>query len=109
MGWFRPSWLLARAHMIERRGHDQRRGEKIMKLGLCAVVLALTMTSAATAEQAKPREKGKPPATKEQAPGSSSASQCSPDTTAPVIASVTATPGSLGAPNHKMTPVSITA
>ena len=80
-----------------------------MKLEASAIILALALTSAASAEQAKPREKGKPPATKEQAPGSPGASQCSPDTVAPVIASVSATPNSLGAPNHKMTAVSIGA
>ena len=88
-----------------------------MRLGVYAVVLALALTSTATAEQAKPKEKPNPPATKEQpkptAPGSSStgagATQCAHDTTAPAIASVSATPNSLGPPNHKMTPVSISA
>lgn len=80
-----------------------------MKIFASVIVLALALTSAATAEQAKPREKGKPPVTKEQAPGSPSAAPCSPDTVAPVIASVSATPNSLAAPNHKMMPVSISA
>jgi hypothetical protein len=46
-----------------------------MKLGLYAVVLAVAMTSAASAEQARPKEKGKPPATNEQAPGMTVAAQ----------------------------------
>lgn len=80
-----------------------------MKLKPYALILALAMTSAAAAEQAKPKEKPRPPATKEQAPAHPSGAQCSPDTTAPVIAAVSATPNTLGAPNHKMTPVAITA
>lgn len=93
-----------------------------MKLGVHAVILAIALTSVTAAEQGKPKDKGRPPATKEKAPnpdrgkdpspavpGSSSATQCSPDTTAPVIASVSATPASLWPPNHKMTPVTISA
>jgi hypothetical protein len=81
----------------------------MMKLHTLVIIVALALASAASAEQAKPRDKGKPPATKDQAPGPSSAAQCSPDTGAPVIASVSATPNSLGAPNHKMTSVAIAA
>jgi len=84
-----------------------------MKNKAYAIMLALVMTSAAGAEQGKPKdnkEKGKPQTTREQPSAQApTGGQCSPDTTAPVIAAVTATPNSLGPPNHKMTPVAISA
>ncbi len=73
------------------------------------LILALAMAGSAAAEQGKPKYKTRPPATREQAPSGPGGAQCSPDKMAPVIASVSATPNTLGAPNHKMTPVSITA
>ena len=98
----------------------------MMKRGACILILALAMTSAGSADQGKPKEKTKPAPTQQAeqgkakgkkdpasgAPGSTGvagAGACTPDTTAPVIASVAATPNTLTVPNHKMAPVSITA
>lgn len=86
----------------------------MMKDKAYALILAVAMTSAAAAEQGKPKEKAKP---KDQpsaaAKGAPSAvaggTQCSPDTTAPVIASVSASPNSVWPPNHKMTSVAVSA
>ena len=86
----------------------------MMKDKAYALILALAMTSAAAAEQGKSKEKAKPKeqpsaAAKGASGAAASGTQCSPDTTAPVIASVSASPTSLGPPNHKMTPVAVSA
>lgn len=65
---------------------------------------------AASAPQGKAKGKTK----KDETPGgrgstTKGAGSCSPDTTPPVIRSVSATPNTLWSPNHRMTPVSISA
>ena len=102
-----------------------------MKYAVGALILALAVPAAGATDQGKPTDKGKPASAAEQAgapaqqgkskdkskqtPAGAPAAgtvtggaSCAPDTTAPVISSVSATPSTLGAPNHKMTPVSIT-
>lgn len=63
------------------------------------------------ADPSQGKAKGKKPGP--TAPGSSSGvaghGSCTPDTTVPVIHSVTATPNVLTTPNHRMTPISIAA
>jgi hypothetical protein len=96
-----------------------------MKYAVCAVILALVVPAAgsdqgkpkdksrpaaaekagATAEQGKAKDKNQPPPAPGTPPGGAA---CAPDTTPPVISSVSATPSTLGAPNHKMAPVAIT-
>jgi hypothetical protein len=94
-------------------------------------ILALAMVGAVAADQDK-KPKGKPAAAQEQpakpadqgkakdkkqaqpaaghgSSGIAGAGACTPDTTPPVIQSVAATPGSIWSPNHKMTPVAISA
>jgi hypothetical protein len=67
------------------------------------------------AQPATPQGKAKGKGRKGEAEGTSGAvgtqgpGSCSPDTTPPVIRSVTATPNVLWSPNHRMTPVSISA
>ena len=97
-----------------------------MKYAVCAVILALAVPAAGS-DQGKPKDKGKPASVAEGAPAQqgkakdkgkpapagapgtvTAGASCAPDTTAPVISSVSATPSTLGAPNHKMTPVAIT-
>ena len=98
-----------------------------MKSAVCALILALAVPAAGGTDQAKPKDKPKPASAAEQAgaPAQGKAkdkqppapapaggtvkggASCAPDTTPPVISSVSATPSTLGAPNHKMTPVSI--
>ena len=82
-----------------------------MKHTAYVLILALAMAGSAAAEQGKYKKgkKDQPSAGPAASNPKAAGSQCSPDTTAPVIASVSATPNTLGAPNHKMTPVSITA
>jgi hypothetical protein len=95
-----------------------------MKRTALVLILAMAMAPAAGAAgegQSKPKEKpaqskgqekakakdakpGQPGAT-----GVAGAASCTPDTTPPVIQSVSATPKTLTVPNHKMTPVSIRA
>lgn len=76
-----------------------------MTYAVCALILALAMPAAA--QQGKAKEKGKPPAGAPAGGTVTGGASCAPDTTPPVISSVSATPSTLGAPNHKMTPVSI--
>ena len=70
---------------------------------------------ASKGQQATPQQKGPKPATKSGAAGTAGASSnqssgsCTPDTTPPVIHSVSASPDVLWAPNHRMTPVSVSA
>jgi hypothetical protein len=82
----------------------------MIKSALCVVIVALAASTTGALEQgkAKAKDKGKTsaPAPAAQPPAGTS---CAPDTTPPVIAAVSASPATLGAPNHKMTPVSITA
>lgn len=83
-----------------------------MKLVMSALILALTITGGAAADQGKAKGKSedkKSPPTASKPTGGSQEGSCSPDRTPPVIQSVTATPNVLGAPNHKMTPVAIRA
>ena len=79
-----------------------------MKQTAYALIVAFAMTTGAAADQGKPDQKGKP---KQQpsaeAPAKPGGGECAPDKTAPVIASVSASPSTLGAPNHKMTPVAV--
>ena len=77
-----------------------------MKYAVCALILALAVPAAGGTDQAKPKDKGKPAGAPAGGTVTGGAS-CAPDTTPPVISSVSATPSTLGAPNHKMTPVSI--
>ncbi len=68
------------------------------------------MAGSAAAEQGKPKEKTKPAGHEGASAARARVARNVPLTRrAPVIASVSATPNALGAPNHKMTPVSITA
>jgi hypothetical protein len=80
-----------------------------MKYAVCALIFALAVpATGAPAQQGKAKDKSKPPAAGAPAGGTvTGAASCAPDTTPPVISSVSATPSTLGAPNHKMTPVSI--
>ena len=101
-----------------------------MKCATCALILALAVPAAAATDQGKAKGKAKATPTAEQpsapaqqgkskekgkeqpagtpGPGTvTGGASCAPDTTPPVISSVTATPSTLGPPNHKMTPVSI--
>jgi hypothetical protein len=97
-----------------------------MKSAVCALILALAVPAAGGTDQGKPKDKPKPSAAepagapaqqgkaKDKPPAGAPAggtvtggASCAPDRTPPVISSVTATPATLGAPNHKMTPVSI--
>ena len=101
-----------------------------MKREACVLILALAVSGVGVMGQEKAKGKGKPAPTVAQpapppaqakekpkdrpagAPGSTGQAgggSCTPDTTAPVIAAVSATPNSIWSPNHKMTPVSITA
>lgn len=99
-----------------------------MKNGTCAVIVALALMpaiGAADQGQSKPKEKtttsqsqGKEKGKKAggpaapASPGSSSVAgsgSCAPDTTAPVIQSVSASPNALSVPNHRMVPVAISA
>jgi hypothetical protein len=81
-----------------------------MKMVTSALILALTLAAGtAAAEQGKGKgkspDKKSPPTTSGRAGGGS----CAPDKTPPVIHSVTAAPNVLQVPNHRMTPVSISA
>lgn len=96
-----------------------------MKNAACALILAMAVAPAigtadqgqskakekTTQSQAQGKEKGK----KAGAPGTPGSSGvagagfCAPDTTAPVIQSVSASPNALSVPNHRMTPVAISA
>jgi len=61
-------------------------------------------------QQSKAKEKDKSkeqPAGTPEAGGVTGGASCAPDTTAPVIGSVSASPSALWPPNHKMTPVAI--
>ena len=81
-----------------------------MKYAVCALILALAVPAAGGTDQAKSKDKPKskqPPAGAPAGGTVTGGASCAPDTTPPVISSVTATPSTLGAPNHKMTPVSI--
>jgi hypothetical protein len=98
-----------------------------MKYAVCALILALAVPAAAGTDQAKPKDKAKPASAEpaaapaqqgkakdKQPPAGAPAggtvaggASCAPDRTPPVISSVSATPSTLGAPNHKMNPVSI--
>jgi hypothetical protein len=99
-----------------------------MKYAVCALILAFAVPAAGGTDQAKPKDKAKPAPAFEQAGAQqgkgkdksklpaagapaggavTGGASCAPDATPPVIASVSATPSTLGAPNHKMTPVSI--
>lgn len=101
-----------------------------MKREACVLILAFAVSGVGVMGQEKAKGKGKPAPTVAQpapppaqakekpkdrpagAPGSTGQAgggSCTPDTTAPVIAAVSATPNSIWSPNHKMTPVSITA
>ena len=68
---------------------------------------------ASKGQPATPRQGAAKPATKGSTAGIAGAKEgaasCSPDTTPPVIHSITATPNVLWSPNHRMTPVSLTA
>ena len=78
-----------------------------MKYAVCALILALALPAAgAPAQQGKAKDK-QPPAGAPAGGTVTGGASCAPDRTPPVISSVTATPSTLGAPNHKMTPVSI--
>ena len=59
--------------------------------------------------QEKAKGKGATPATPAPGGGVTGGASCSPDTTPPVIQSVSASPNTLTVPNHKMTPVAIRA
>lgn len=77
-----------------------------MKYAICALMLALAVPAAA--QQGKAKDKGKQPPAGAPAGGTvAGGGSCAPDTTPPVISAVSATPSTLGAPNHKMAPVSI--
>ena len=97
-----------------------------MKYAVCALIFALAVPAAGGTDQAKPKDKPKPASEQAGAPAQqgkakekqppagapaggtvTGGASCAPDTTPPVISSVSATPSTLGAPNHKMTPVSI--
>ena len=99
-----------------------------MKTAALAIIATLTFApalAAASAEQGQSHEKTKTTQSKGQAKGqakgkgkkagpagttgTSSLEGCSPDTIAPVVHSVTATPTVLEVPNHRMIPVTITA
>ncbi|HXG55319.1 MAG TPA: hypothetical protein VNJ03_08045 [Vicinamibacterales bacterium] len=95
-----------------------------MKNAACAVIVALALMpaiGAADQGQSKAKEKkttqSKPEgkAKEKGAPGSPGSSgvagpgACTPDTTAPVIQSVSASPNALWPPNHRMAPVAISA
>lgn len=68
---------------------------------------------AAKGQPATPQAKGTKPPAKRAAAGTAGTSatqgSCSPDTTPPVIHSVSASPDVLWSPNHRMTPVSVSA
>ena len=70
---------------------------------------------ASKGQPATPQPKGKSPATKTGAATTAGANEkqgsgsCSPDTTAPLIHSITASPNVLWSPNHRMNPVSLSA
>jgi hypothetical protein len=98
-----------------------------MKNTTCVVILAFALSSFGAAAQEKRKASPKPQPTTSQGKAQGKAvvkdgaegtrrsvatqspGSCSPDTTPPVIQSVTATPSVLGPPNHRMTPVSISA
>ena len=96
-----------------------------MKNTACVVILAFALSSLSAAAQEKGKAKPQPATSQGKAQGKTvvkdgaagtrraaatqGSSSCSPDTTPPVIQSVTATPNVLWSPNHKMTPVSISA
>jgi len=96
-----------------------------MKNTACVVILAFTLASFGAAAQEKGKAKPQPTTSQGKAQGKTvvkdgaagtgravatqGPSSCSPDTTPPVVQSVTATPNVLWSPNHKMTPVSISA
>lgn len=71
-----------------------------MKNSAYVAILAFALSFSGVSAQ----EKGKGKSTAKESPAA-----CSPDTTGPVIHSVTASPNVLWAPNHKMTPVSVSA
>jgi hypothetical protein len=75
-----------------------------MKYAVCALILALAVPAAAHQGKAKGKQ---PPAGPPAGGTVQGGAACAPDTTPPVISAVSATPSTLGAPNHKMTPVSI--
>lgn len=84
-----------------------------MKMVTSVLILALTIAAGtAAADQGRGRgktpEKKTPPTTSGRAGGEQGGS-CSPDKTPPVIHSVTAAPNVLPVPNHRMTPVAISA
>ena len=94
-----------------------------MKMVTSALILALMIAAGtAAADQGKAKGKEQPAAAAKGAdkkaspkgatgPGGSQTggATCSPDTTPPVINSVSATPNLLSVPNHRMAPVSIRA
>ena len=95
-----------------------------MKSAACAIILAMAIAPAmVTADQGQSKAKEKTTQSKSQGKakgkksgpagtagsGEGVAQSCAPDTTAPVINSVSATPNVLQVPNHRMTPVSISA
>lgn len=96
-----------------------------MKNKAGVVILAFALSSFGAAAQEKGKAKPQPATSQGKAQGKTVAKDgaagtrravatqgpgsCSPDTTPPVIQSVTATPNVLWSPNHKMTPVSISA
>lgn len=74
------------------------------------LALALSFTGVSAQEKGKAKSNEKPrPAVERSTPKAQPVAACSPDTTGPVIHSVTPSPNVLWAPNHKMMPVSVSA
>jgi hypothetical protein len=74
------------------------------------LALALSFTGVSAQQKGKAKSNEKPrPAVERSTPKDQQVAACSPDTTGPVIHSVTPSPSVLWAPNHKMMPVSVSA
>jgi hypothetical protein len=90
-----------------------------MKTAVCGIILAMTLAPITFADQGQSKPKEKTTQSKGQAKGKTkqgvgtagaggaAVQSCSPDTTAPVIQSVSATPKVLTVPNHRMTPITL--